>query len=553
MTTLLKSHVVGASEPPLLDITIGEALAQAAERWGDRPALISIADDVRLTFAQLDAAASSLARGLANLGLKPGDRIGIWSPNNARWAILQFAAARAGLILVTINPAYRMSELEYCLNKLGIAALVAAESFRTSDYVAMVEGLAPEIATCAAGELAAARTPDLRILIKIAGAPRHGWIDFDAVSRAGDGPPAVTSPTEAVNVQFTSGTTGLPKGATLTHRNILNNGYMVGRAVGLEVGDRLCIPVPLYHCFGMVMGNLACLTHGAAMVYPAEGFDPVATLNAIAAERCTHVYGVPTMFIAMLGSPDFDSFDLTSLRGGCMAGAPCPVEIMRQVIERMHMDQVTIAYGMTETSPVSFQTGRDDGIEQRISTVGRIQPHLESRIVGADGETLARGETGELCTRGYAVMLGYWGEPGQTAAAIDAEGWMHTGDLGVIDEAGYCRIVGRIKDMVIRGGENIYPREIEEFLHGHPDIEDVAVVGVPDARFGEELCAWVRLRPGASLAPADVVAHCRGQIAHYKIPRYVRIVEEFPVTVTGKVQKFLIREQMIAELATEGA
>jgi fatty-acyl-CoA synthase len=550
------SHVRGPSAPALREDTIGQALAEAARRWGDREALVAVHQGIRWTFAELAARADAVAAGLIALGLEPGDRVGIWSPNKAEWAVTQFAAARAGLILVTVNPAYRLSEVEYTINKVGVKVLVCAERLKTSDYVGMIEALAPELAACAPGHLKAARLPTLTAVVKIGGEPRPGWLDFGDVAglaRPGD-IAAVTriGPTLAagdpINIQFTSGTTGLPKGATLSHRNILNNGFFVGRAIGLGEGDRLCIPVPLYHCFGMVMGNLACLTHGATMVYPSDAFDPVAVLSAVETERCTGLYGVPTMFIAALGHADFERYDLTTLRTGCMAGSPCPVEVMKQVIGRMHMANVTIAYGMTETSPVSFQTGEGDPLERRVSTVGRVQPHLECKVVGLDGGTVARGETGELCTRGYSVMLGYWDDPERTAEAIDAEGWMHTGDLAVIDAEGYGNIVGRLKDMVIRGGENVYPREVEEFLYRHPKIEDVTVVGLPDERFGEELCAWIRLRPGETADADEITGFCRGEIARYKIPRYIRFVEAFPMTVTGKVQKYMIRDQMISEL-----
>ncbi len=550
------SHVRGAASPPLREDTIGEALADAARRWPDREALVAAHQGVRLTFAELDDLAGALAAGLLALGLEPGDRIGVWSPNKAEWALTQFAAARAGLILVTINPAYRLSEVEYTINKVAVKALVCAERLKTSDYVGMIEALAPELAASASGALNAARLPTLKAVIKIGGEARPGWLDFDAVARLARSSDvarlavigATLSASDPINIQFTSGTTGLPKGATLSHRNILNNGYFVGRAIGLREGDRLCIPVPLYHCFGMVMGNLACLTHGATMVYPSDAFDPVAVMETVQAEGCTGLYGVPTMFIAVLGHPDFASYDLSTLRTGCMAGSPCPVEVMKQVIGRMHMADVTIAYGMTETSPVSFQTGEGDPLERRVSTVGRVQPHLECKVVGLDGRTLPRGEAGELCTRGYSVMLGYWDDPERTAEAVDAGGWMHTGDLATIDAEGYGNIVGRLKDMVIRGGENVYPREVEEFLYRHPKIEDVTVVGVPDTRFGEELCAWIRLKPGETADAEEIAAFCRGEIAHYKIPRYIRFVEAFPMTVTGKVQKYMIRNQMIEEL-----
>jgi fatty-acyl-CoA synthase len=546
----------GATSPPLREDTIGQALAEAARRWPDQEAVVSVHQGVRWTWRDLDGHSTAMAAGLLALGLEPGDRIGIWSPNRAEWTLTQFAAARAGLILVTINPAYRLSEVEYTLNKVGVKALVAAERFKTSLYADMIDSLAPEIAGSQPGQIVSARLPQLKTVIQIDGDPRSGWLPFEAVpglstaatmSRLMAIEPTLKA-TDPINIQFTSGTTGLPKGATLSHRNILNNGFFVGEAIGLVAGDRLCLPVPLYHCFGMVMGNLGCMTHGAAMVYPSDGFDPVAVLEAVQAERCTGLFGVPTMFIATLGHPDFDTYDLSSLRTGCMAGSPCPVEVMKQVIGRMHMSGVTIAYGMTETSPVSFQSAQDDPMDRRVGTVGRVQPHLECKVVDLEGATLPRGQTGELCTRGYSVMLGYWDDPGKTAEAVDADGWMHTGDLAIIDEAGYGNIVGRIKDMVIRGGENVYPREVEEYLYRHPKVEDVTVVGVPDERFGEELCAWVRLKPGETATEADLTDFCRGQIAHYKIPRYVRFVDAFPMTVTGKVQKFLIRDQMISEL-----
>ena len=555
------SHVIGAAAPPLLSGTIGQALDAAAKRWGEREALVSAHQSIRWTWRELHARAEAFAAGLLSLGLEPGDRVGIWSPNKAEWTLVQFAAAKAGLVLVTINPAYRLSEVEYTLNKVEVKALVAAEAFKTSLYADMIEELAPEIASSTPGLLDADRLPHLKTVIKIGGGPRKGWFDVEDI--AGLGRPedvralaaigAQLSADDAINIQFTSGTTGLPKGATLSHANILNNGYFVGRAVGLVEGDRLCIPVPLYHCFGMVMGNLACVTHGATMVYPSDGFDALAVLETVQAERCTGLYGVPTMFIAVLGHADIARFDTTSLRTGCMAGSPCPVEVMKQVIDKLHMRDVTIAYGMTETSPGSFQSALDDPLDRRVSTVGRVQPHVECKVVDLDGNTVARGETGELCTRGYSVMIGYWDDPEKTAEAIDAEGWMHTGDLATIDAEGYGNIVGRIKDMVIRGGENVYPREVEEYLYRHPKIEDVTVVGVPDARFGEELCAWIRLKPGEVCDEAEVAAFCRGQIAHYKIPRYIRFVDEFPMTVTGKVQKFLIRDRMIEELGVEVA
>ncbi|WP_287458721.1 AMP-binding protein [Sphingomonas sp.] len=542
--TLTLSHVHGTQAPPLIEHTIGEALAQAAARWGEREALVSVEQGIRWTFAELLDRADAFAAGLLALGLEPGERIGIWAHNCVEWAVTQFAAARAGLVLVTINPAYRTSEAAFTMAKAGLAALVFTDRFKTSDYAAMVAEIGPDL-------------PALRRIVCIGTATHPGWIAFDDVAGHADDAArqrlAAIGPTldagDAINIQFTSGTTGHPKGATLSHRNILNNGFFVGLAQRLQPGDRLCIPVPLYHCFGMVMGNLACLTHGATMVYPAAGFDAGSVLATIERERCTALYGVPTMFIALLGHAKLDRTDLSSLRTGVMAGAVCPEPLMRGVIERLHMPEITIAYGMTETSPVSFQTAVDDPFDRRVGSIGRVQPHLECKVVGEDGATLPVGTPGELCTRGYSVMLGYWDEPEKTAAVIDAAGWMHSGDLAVIDAAGYGTVVGRLKDMVIRGGENIYPREIEEFLYSHPAVEDVAVIGVPDERMGEELCAWIRLRADSAGDEEEIRAFCRGRIAHYKVPRYVRFVDSFPTTVTGKVQKYLIREAMIAELA----
>jgi len=473
-----------------------------------------------------------------------GDRVGIWAPNCAEWALLQYGSAKAGAILVNINPAYRSHELGFVLRQSGTRLLVSAESFRTSDYRAMIESVHGDL-------------PGLEQVIYIGTA---GWDELVAAGRDLLDPAALAAREaslafdDPINIQYTSGTTGFPKGATLSHHNILNNGYFVGAGCRYTAGDRVCVPVPFYHCFGMVMGNLGSTTHGACIVIPAPGFDPAATLAAVEAERCTSLYGVPTMFIAELALPDFARYDLTSLRTGIMAGSPCPVEVMKRVLSEMHMTEVTICYGMTETSPVSTQTTADDDMDRRVSTVGRVHPHIEVKVVDPEtGLVLPRGANGELCTRGYSVMLGYWDEPAKTAEAIDAARWMHTGDLAVMDDAGYLNIVGRIKDMVIRGGENIYPREIEEFLYTHPDIEDVQVVGVPDARYGEELCAWVKLRPGSSLTGEEVREFCTGKIAHYKVPRYVRVTEEFPMTVTGKVQKFKMRETSIGELGLSEA
>jgi fatty-acyl-CoA synthase len=561
MTDLAVSYVHGATDEPLLGLTIGRALDRAAAAWADHPALISRGQGVRWTWRELRDRADAFAAGLLALGLRRGDRIGIWSLNRAEWALTQFAAARAGLILVTINPAYRLSELEFALTKVGCAALVTATAFKSSDYIGMVNALAPELATSVPGQLSAARLPQLRSIIQISGPLVPGAIPFDDLAARG----AEAEHAElrelggeiqfddAVNIQFTSGTTGSPKGVMLTHHNILNNGYFVGRAMRLTSEDRICIPVPLYHCFGMVMGNLAALTHGCAMVYPGEGFDPLATLETVQAERCTALYGVPTMFIAELDHPEFARFDLSTLRTGIMAGAPCPIEVMRRVVERMHMHDITIAYGMTETSPVSFQSAIDDPLERRVSTVGRIHPHLEVKIVDTEGSVVPRGKSGELCTRGYSVMPGYWGDAEKTAEVIDAVRWMHTGDLATLDDEGYCNIVGRIKEMVIRGGENLYPREIEEFLFGHPKIREVQVFGVADPKYGEELCAWIRLREGETMSEEEVRAFCQGQIAHQKVPRHIQFVDEFPMTVTGKAQKFVMRRMMEDRLGLQAA
>lgn len=552
MTSIQLSYVQGETDSPLLEFTVGETLDRAATHWPEAEALVSVEQAIRWTYTQLNYHVNCVAAGLLSLGLLPGDRIGIWAPNCAEWLLVQFATARAGLILVNINPAYRLAELEYALNIVGVKAVIAAQSFKSSDYVGMLESLAPEIAQYQPGALQASRIPQLRSVIKIGGDTRRGWLQFDAIhtnDHAALRAAAVgIEQSQAINIQFTSGTTGSPKGATLSHRNIVNNAYLVGLSMGLRAGDRLCVPVPLYHCFGMVMSNLACVIHGATIVYPSAGFDPLAVLKAIQNERCTALHGVPTMFIAELEHPDFNQFDLSSLRAGIMAGSPCPIEVMHRVVERMHMREVTIAYGMTETSPVSFQSSIEDSLERRVSTVGKILPHTECKIVDDQGHILQRGEIGEICTRGYAVMLGYWDDPERTDEAIDGEGWMHTGDLGSIDAEGYCNIVGRSKDMIIRGGENIYPREIEEFLFRHPKVADVTIVGIPDEKYGEEVCAWIRLRDGVTATEQEIVDYCRTQIAHYKAPRHVRFVDAFPTTVTGKTQKYLIRQSMVDEL-----
>ena len=556
MAGLELSYVHGASDQPLIGQTIGQFFDDACAKWAARPALVVRHQKVRLSYAELRDGVDKLAAGLLTLDLDPGDRIGIWSPNNSEWVLTQFASAKAGLILVNINPAYRTAELEYALNKVGCKALILAERFKTSDYVGMLRELAPELGRAQPGKLESARLPALRSIVLLGDSWHPGTFRFSEIMTRGGAAEAKRiaelAPQlqfdEPINIQFTSGTTGFPKGATLSHHNILNNGFFIGEAMRLTPEDRLCIPVPLYHCFGMVLGNLAALTHGACMVFPGEGFDPLATLQAVAEERCTALHGVPTMFIAQLDHAEFSRFDLSSLRTGIMAGSPCPIEVMKRAVGNMHLSEITIAYGMTETSPVSFQSSTEDPLERRVSTVGRIQPHVEVKIVDLNGRIVPTGTPGELLTRGYCVMLGYWGDEERTREAIDAARWMHTGDLATIDAEGYCNIVGRIKDMVIRGGENVYPREIEEFLYRHPKIQDVQVIGVPDDRYGEEICAWVKLRPGVGATEEEIRAFCRDQIAHYKVPRYIKFVDEFPMTVTGKIQKFIMRERTIAEL-----
>jgi len=556
MSTQALSYSHGASDVPLLGETIGANFDRTVARFPDRPALISCQQGIRWTYRELAAKVDTFAAGLLALGLQPGERVGIWSPNNAEWIVTQFATAKAGIILVNINPAYRLSEVEYALNKVGCRALITATRFKTSDYMGMVNALAPELARSRPGHLDCAKLPHLRAVIQIGGAD-PGAIPFDAVYNSDTSKlteiGAKLQFDDPINIQFTSGTTGLPKGATLTHHNILNNGFFDGEMMHYTEQDKVCIPVPMYHCFGMVIGALACSTHGAAIVFPGEGFDPLATLQAVANERCTSLYGVPTMFIAELDHPDFRKFDLSSLRTGMMAGAPCPIEVMNRCVRDMNLTEMTIGYGMTETSPVSTQTAIGDPIEKQTGSVGRVHPHAEIKIVDTEGRIVPRGERGELCTRGYCVMLGYWDDPEKTADAIDKNGWMHTGDLATMDEDGYFNIVGRIKDMVIRGGENIYPREIEEFLYRHPAIQDVQVFGVPDKRFGEELCAWIKVRAGSNLTAEGVKEFCAGQIAHYKVPRYIKFVDEFPMTVTGKMQKFVMREQMTTELGVAPA
>jgi fatty-acyl-CoA synthase len=559
MTKLIQSYVNGASDAPLRYETIGRAFDDAAARWADRDALVVCHQDIRWTYGDLKREVDACAAGLLALGLEVGDRIGIWSPNRAEWAVIQYATAKAGLVLVNINPAYRLAELEYALNKVGCRALVLAPHFKTSDYVKMISELAPELGTCPPGQLSAAKLPDLRAVVHLGDGDLPGMYRFNDIAGLGNDShreqlvalAGKLQPDDPINIQFTSGTTGFPKGATLTHFNILNNGFFVGAKMNFTEQDRLCIPVPLYHCFGMVMGNLVCLNHGAAAIYPDEAFEPGSVLKAVEAERCTALHGVPTMFLAEVDHADFGNYDLSSLRTGIMAGASCPIELMKRVVDEMNLTEMTIAYGMTETSPVSFQSTPDDTLERRVSTVGSIMPHVEVKVIDEDGAVVAPGERGELCTRGYSVMRGYWGDEAKTVDSIDAGGWMHTGDLATLDEDGYGNIVGRIKDMVIRGGENVYPREIEEYLYRHDDIQEVQVFGVPDPKYGEELCAWIKTHKDIELSVDDIRTFCHGQIAHYKIPRYVKCVDDFPMTVTGKMQKFVMREQMIEELRLE--
>ena len=540
--TMKPSSDSGPTTVPLLEETIPQNLARTVAEHADRDALVSVEQGLRFTYAQFADEVDQVARGLMGIGVAKGDRVGIWSPNYAEWVLVQYATARIGAILVTINPAYRSSELEYVLNQSGISVLVAVESFSTSDYRSMIEEVGGRVPT---NRVIYIHTSDWDDLLEVSAEVSMKQLDQRTAELvAGDG----------INIQYTSGTTGFPKGATLSHRNILNNGYFIGEACKYTEADRVCIPVPFYHCFGMVLGNLACTTHGSTMVIPAAGFDAAATLHACASERCTSLYGVPTMFIAELGEPDLAGYDLSSLRTGIMAGSPCPTEVMRQVVERMNMSEVTIAYGMTETSPVSTQTSADDPFEKRVTTVGRVHPHVEIKVVDPEsGEVVPRGTGGEFRTRGYSVMLGYWNDEVRTVEAIDSDGWMHTGDLAVMDDEGYVNIVGRIKDMIIRGGENVYPREVEEFLYTHPDVVEVQVVGVPDVRYGEELMAWIQLREGADTTAADIRDFCRGTIAHYKVPRYIKFTDSFPMTITGKIQKFKMRETSIAELGLEDA
>ncbi|MEJ2400524.1 MAG: AMP-binding protein [Xanthomonadales bacterium] len=554
-TQLTLSRFTGANEPPLIDETVGQRLLQTAARFPEGEALVVRHQGVRWTWREYRERIDRLATGLLALGIEPGDRVGIWAPNCAEWCLTQFATARIGAILVNINPAYRVFELEYALNKSGCRAIIAAERFKSSEYLRMLQDLAPELAHCEPGRLQAAKLPALEIVIRMGRECTAGMFNFDDVG--GHGGPAERerletigaglSPQDVINIQFTSGTTGNPKGAALTHYNILNNANQIAHGMRFTERDRLCIPVPMYHCFGMVLGKLACVATGATAVFPADAFEAGSVLEAVEAERCTALHGVPTMFIAELEHPEFERFDLSSLRTGIMAGAPCPVEVMKKVIARMHMAEVLIAYGQTECSPVNHMTRADDPLAKRVETVGRAGPHLEVKIVDEHGEIVPIGMTGDICTRGYAVMQGYWEDPEKTAETVDADGWLHSGDLGVMDEDGYVAVVGRLKDMIIRGGENIYPREIEEFLFTHPKIQDAKVIGVPDEKYGEEVCAWVQLKEGETLTEEEIRDFCKANIAYFKVPRTIRLVDEFPMTVTGKVQKFRMREIMEAE------
>ena len=555
------SYASGTSDAPLLGITIGDLFDRTVAQHGGNEALVVPFQNVRWSYRELGERVDALARALIALGVVKGDRVGIWSTNRVEWTLTQFATSKLGAILVNINPAYRAAELEYALNQSGCRFLVMTDRFKSSDYNAVIDSLAPELAQARAGRLRLERLPQLETIVTL-GAARPGMLAFDALlarasevdAKALHERQRVLEFDDPINIQYTSGTTGFPKGATLSHHNIVNNGYFVARLMNFTSRDRLVIPVPLYHCFGMVMGNLGCVSHGATMIYPAEAFDAHATLAAAASERATALFGVPTMFIAELGLAEFSSFDLSHLRTGIMAGAPCPIEVMKRVKSEMHMHEVAIAYGMTETSPVSTQTRIGTPLDKQVSTVGQVHPHVEIKIVDAEsGATLERGALGEFCTRGYSVMLGYWNNAEATAKSIDATGWMHTGDLAVMDDQGYVNIAGRIKDMIIRGGENVYPREIEEFLYRHPKVQEVSVIGVPDPKFGEELMAWVQLKPGEKANEEELMAFCRGQIAHYKVPRYIRFVDAFPMTVTGKIQKFRMREESIADLGLDAS
>lgn len=556
MTAIEKSYYCGASTTQIIYETIGGFFDRVAEKYPDSQALILRHQGVEWTYAELQRRVDQLAAGLLTLGIVPGDRVGIWGPNSAEWVLTQLATAKLGAIMVCINPAYRLYELEYALNKVECKALITDESFKTSDYLGMLNTLAPELEYCEPGALASTKLPKLKHVIRMGSSSSAGMHNFDQVCElATDADRAALvglqtqlKPDDAINIQFTSGTTGNPKGATLSHCNILNNGYLTGEAMRLTPADKLCIPVPLYHCFGMVLAVLACVSHGATMVFPGEAFDPQQTLQTVQDERCTALHGVPTMFITELDHPNFSSFDLSSLRTGIMAGAPCPIEVMKRVISEMHMRDILIAYGQTELSPINNITLPDDSLERRTETVGRAMPWVEIKVIDEAGHVVPVGEKGEICTRGYSVMQGYWNDPEKTAETIDAAGWLHSGDIATMDACGYVRIVGRIKDMIIRGGENVYPREVEEFLYQHPAISEVQVFGIPDKKMGEEVCAWVQLNEGATLTADDIKAFCKDQITHFKIPRHIRFVSEYPMTVTGKIQKFVMRDEMLASL-----
>ena len=551
------SYASGISDKPLLGSTLGDKFDEISSKYSEREAIVSVHQNIRLTYNELAQKVHSLAKAFISSGFKKGHRIGIWSSNNVEWLITQYAAAKAGVILVTINPAYRSHELEYVLSQSGCKGLILQNKFKTSDYESMICEICPEIKDVEPGELKSKKFKNLTTLISMTSSEVNGifnWKDFFNLSKNIDDAKLEKrqeslDADDAINIQYTSGTTGFPKGATLSHHNILNNGYFTGITMNFSQEDRLVVPVPLYHCFGMVLANLACLTHGACAIYPSEGFEPDSALKAVQDENATALHGVPTMFIAELALSNFNEYDLSSLRTGLMAGSPCPIETMKQVIELMHMSEVEIAYGMTETSPVSFQTKADSPMEKRVGTVGSVHPHVEVKIIDSNsGKICAVGETGELCTRGYSVMLGYWENPEGTDAAIDSKGWMHTGDTAVMDEDGYVNIVGRIKDMIVRGGENIYPVELEDFLMAHDAIEAVQVTGVPDSKYGEEIIAWISLKEGKIVSEDDIKQFCKGKVAHYKVPKYIRFGDDFPMTVTGKVQKYKMREISIQEL-----
>jgi len=553
------SFAKGATDLALLEITIDEAFRDTVSRCGDSDALVVPHQSIRWTWQELDQRVDAFATGLVSLGFRPGDRLGIWATNQSEWIVTQFATARVGVVLVNINPAYRLGELDYALNKAGCSGLVTGVSFKTSDYIAMLNELLPELADCEPGEIQAERVPSLTTIIRLGDDTTPGMFNFEDVLTTGRSPqdPSLEeiqnrlTNSDAINIQFTSGTTGSPKGATLTHRNILNNARFAVETLKLTAEDRLCVPVPMYHCFGMVMGGLNSAISGATIVFPSEAFEPAATLRAVAAERCTTMYGVPTMYLTMLDHPDFPDTDVSSLRTGIMAGAPCPVELMKKTVEDFHLPEITIAYGMTETSPISFQSCTDDPVEKRCGTVGRVQPHVEAKIVDLEGNTVPRGEQGQVLTRGYMVMQAYWDDPDRTAEAVDPDGWMHTGDLGTMDDEGWLRITGRVKDMIIRAGENVYPREIEELFYRHPKILEAQVFGVPDPKLGEEVAAWIQLREGEKSSAEELQAFCQGEIAHFKIPRHIRFVTAFPMTVTGKIQEFEMRKQLAEELGVQ--